>query len=80
MTQPTIPANGTHAVVFNEHTLGILYADNALQILHASILRGAVTYGILNGTIHVTEQSIRRATLQDFDDYRVSYHPSYLLS
>lgn len=60
-------------VVADGHTLG--YIDprlpDTLQILHASILRGA-TFQVLPESTYVKGRDIRLATPKDFEDFRVS--------
>lgn len=72
----TIP----HTIVLDEHTLGVVYPNNRLQILHASILRGSPHP--IDGVIHfdpvLHAGRFRAATEQDFKDYRVQFHPDYL--
>ncbi len=71
-------------IVFKEHTLGVIY-PNGLQILHSSILRGSPIQGdplSAAGTLAfdpiLDAGNFRPATEQDFKDYRVAFHPSYL--
>lgn len=67
----------TKYIVLNEHTLGyLLYKDpksefQYMSILHASILKGS-PHNWLNGSVLISpSDTIRPATLQDFEDFRV---------
>lgn len=65
--------------VYMENTLGYLFAINGrnyLGILHASILKGS-TFNWLGGAILVDMANVRRATVKDFDDYRVCVPPDF---
>jgi len=64
------------AFVYREHTLGLLTGDNTLDVLHASVLRGAVGT-TPSDPIHVDKKDLRPASKQDFIDYRVQWHPDY---
>jgi len=69
-------------IVLDEHTLGIVYPNNNLQILHTSILRGS-PWGSYNPyLIHfdpvLMAGRYRAATYQDFTDYRIA-NPEYYL-
>jgi hypothetical protein len=61
-------------VVFDNHTLGVVMGES-LQILHADVLRGASTP--TRGLIPLVRERCRPATLQDFEAFRVAYHPDY---
>jgi len=72
----TIP----RTIVLDEHTLGVVY-PNGLQILHASVSRGASFYpndGVIPFDPVLKAGRFRAATEQDFKDYRVQFHPDYL--
>jgi ribose 5-phosphate isomerase RpiB len=72
----TFQASGTQItiVVANENTLGYIFPEqkSTIHVLHASILKGAHGWG--NGSSISANQckSIRVATENDFNDYRVS--------
>jgi hypothetical protein len=75
--QCIIPAQKT-AVVYNNHTLGLLTPKEcngdvvySLEILAASVIKGA-TFNSIDGSISVNIEHCRKATIQDFDDFRVS--------
>lgn len=60
--------------VYQENTLGYLFqldGRNLLGILHASVLKGS-SFNWLGGPISVDMDKVRKATLQDFEEYRVS--------
>lgn len=61
-------------VVLNEHTLGYIHPNGEpfMSVLHGSVLKGS-PYGWMNGSICIpTGATVRLATTQDFDEYRVS--------
>jgi hypothetical protein len=64
-------------VVVNENTLGYILPEfpKQVSVLHASVLRGAY-FGSIGNPIPIGEKwcnhSVRLATEQDFNDYRVS--------
>lgn len=64
--------------IYAEHTLGYVYevsGESHFGILHTSILKGSYLNGH-SSTVHFKDDStFRKATEQDFDDYRV-YLPS----
>lgn len=63
------------AVVVGEHTLGVIIG-NEIQVLRASVLRGAPSEGNpFVGCIPMQEH--RLATRADFDAFSVHYHPDY---
>jgi len=68
-------------VVLNEHTFGVsytnLYGMKEVLPLAVSILRGAVNDGT-HGSICINfNDTVRDATLEDFDLFRCSVPPSY---
>lgn len=83
LSNRTITNNNTvKYVVYNENTLGYMFTDDAgnkrLGTLHASILKGA-THNSLSDPLYLTDKDmIRRATLKDFEAYRVSLPPDFL--
>ncbi len=64
------------AVVYREHTLGVMVDRRILQILASSVLRGAPFFQ--DDWLFVSDDEVRTATVEDFDIYRVMYHPDYL--
>ena len=74
------------SIVLEEHTLGVVYPMGnlfQLQILHTSPLRGSPIQGdplSSMGTMVFCPYTskYRTATEQDFNDFRVSFHPDYL--
>lgn len=56
-------------VVVNEHTLGVLRNRN-LEILHTSILKGSPWSPY--SQIYIINETVRQATLLDFENFRVS--------
>lgn len=66
-------------VVVNEYALCYILPELPEQagILHASILRGCLCYGPLDGSMPLFGKTVRLATEQDFDDYRVHFADSY---
>ena len=64
------------AVIFREHTLGLMGSGNTIEPLHASVLRGA-TSTVHTGPFPADAGDVRPATMQDFEDFRVKWHPEY---
>jgi|AntRauTorcE11897_2_1112592.scaffolds.fasta_scaffold58970_1 hypothetical protein len=64
------------AVVYREHTLGLIINGNTMQVLKASVLRGA-TSTQQQGVVMVNEADTRPATREDFCSFRVHWHPDY---
>ena len=60
-------------VVFNEHTLGYILPEQPERvcILHTSILKGS--YLSNSSTIYVSDGTVRLASEQDFNSFRVSF-------
>ena len=67
-------------VIYKEHTLGYLFKSNSqskyltIGVLHSSVIKGATT-SIYPDNIFIDYydmQNIRKATLKDFNDFRVS--------
>lgn len=77
--------NKIKLVVYNENTLGYILPEKPkyVQVLHASVLRGA-NHTIEPTSFYIHKSSkVRLATEQDFNDYRVSMegfknNPEYL--
>lgn len=69
----------TQAVVYKEHTLGLLDPGNIIGVLHASVLRGA-PFSVHSTPIFASEQEFRQATLADFEAFRVKWHSDYLVA
>lgn len=67
------------AVVYKEHTLGLLYEGGLIEVLRASLLKGAV-FSVHPSPFFAREEDYRQATKQDFDEYRVHWHPDYLVA
>lgn len=66
------------AVVYREHTLGLL-SGNSIEVLRASVRKGA-SFRVHDSPFTVNMEDCRPATKQDFDDYRVHWHPDYLVA
>lgn len=64
------------AVIFREHTLGLMGSGNTIEPLHASVLRGA-TFTVHPSPFQADMQDVRMATKQDFEEFRVKWHPEY---
>jgi len=60
-------------VVFNEHTLGYILPEQPERvcILHTSILKGS--YLTDRSTIYVSDGTVRLASEEDFNSFRVSF-------
>lgn len=65
------------AVVYREHTLGVMVNSHVLQVLSSSVLKGAPFFH--DSLLFVSDDETRRATMKDFDTYRVIHHPDYLV-
>jgi hypothetical protein len=61
------------------HTLGIYVRSNTVQVMHASILRGAPMWQS-GDVLHVFERDLRAATREDFDAHSIMFHPDYLVT
>jgi hypothetical protein len=72
------------AVVYKEHTLGTLFDMEAgkkgVEILRGLISKGAPLNVYNDPHYCVDDNDYRLATLEDFETYRVVYHPSYLIT
>ena len=66
------------AVVCEEHTLGVICANGAVQPLRAMTTKGA-PFSVFEYPFTPMVDKTRPATLDDFDEYRVRYHPEYKL-
>lgn len=66
-------------VVYREHTMGILYPDNWLDIHCAHVTKGA-TFQVHPEPTIVNVSELRLATEKDFDDYRISFVESWICS
>ncbi len=66
------------AVVYREHTLGLLGDDGWIQPLRISALKGA-PFHLHEAPFVPDMKDVRPATLADFDEFRVRYHPDYLI-
>jgi hypothetical protein len=62
-------------VVLNENTLGVIHKEqpNVLDVLAGSVLKGG--HDPKNGIVYFSYgiDDVRLATIEDFDEYRVSY-------
>ncbi len=69
------------AVVFNEHTLGLLWIDEqgglSVEPLRALTTKGA-PFSVHDDPFIATPDKLRTATLTDFTDYRVQHSDTYL--
>jgi hypothetical protein len=69
--------------VYQEHTLGYVYKGSfgqiAFAILHTSILKGSPLNGLSSQVWLSTTEKLRKATPEDFDDYRVVLPPDFNL-
>jgi hypothetical protein len=63
------------SIVIGEHTLAAKLPNGTYQILFASILRGASQFDGWN----FLPKNYRLATREDFNTFRVDFHPDYLL-
>lgn len=69
------------AVVYKEHTLGLLWGDGNIEVLHSSLLKGARDFSAHSRIIYIYDnKDIRAATAEDFEEFRVCHHESYLLN
>lgn len=65
--------------VYMENTFGYLFNMNGqpyLGILHASVLKRS-TFNWLGGPICVNMNEVRKATVNDFEEYRVCVPPDF---
>lgn len=75
-----VPKNAIlYYAVYNNHTLGYIYLSDCytimFSILHASSLKGSPFNSLSSGPLFIhswEKHKVRRATLQDFEEYRVS--------
>lgn len=69
----------TKLVVFKEHTLGYILPElpDYVQILEASILRGATFRMFPDSDVINNPSDVRLATEQDFEDYRCQFSEVY---
>jgi len=67
------------AVVYQNHTLGVYHPEtNSIDVLHSSVLKGAPINDYLPEPKLGDWGEMRYATKEDFEDFRVRFHPSYL--
>ena len=64
------------AVVIGEHTLGTIM-PNGVQVLRSSVLRGSPYEGYPEPGVIALAGNWRHATREDFEVYRVGWHPDY---
>ena len=62
-------------VVLNEHTLGYIFPElpGYVQILHASVLRGATSGRLESSVLTSPKDNVRLASEQDFNTFNVSF-------
>lgn len=68
------------AVIYKEHTLGLLWGDGSIEVLHSSILKGAPFSLHPDIISSFTCKEVRAATIEDFKEFRVCHHEAYLLN
>jgi hypothetical protein len=66
------------AVVYREHTLGVMVSSGVMQVLNSSVLKGAPFFH--DDLLYVSDDDVRGATTKDFDTYRVVHHPDYRIT
>jgi len=66
------------AVVADGHTLGVLMGSS-VQVLRSSVLRGS-PWAIQDIGLWPVGKDVRQATRKDFDDFRVTWHPDYIVA
>ena len=59
-------------MVIDEHTLGVIMSNGRVQVLHASVLRGATWGSPAVVLLPMDKKRYRDATEKDFRDFRVS--------
>jgi hypothetical protein len=67
------------AVVYKEHSLGVIDENGVFHTLHRDVFKSGKAYQS-DAPIFPEVCDIRDATEEDFADYRVKFHPSYLVS
>lgn len=69
----------TKLVVFKEHTLGYILPElpDYVQILHASILKGATFRMHPDSDVVNKHSDVRLATEKDFDEFRCQFSEAY---
>lgn len=72
-----IGTNMYKAVVYNNHTLGILFPNNILQVLYGKVHLGGKPWN--SEPFNVFDDEIRPATLNDFVNFNVKYHKDYIV-
>ena len=76
ITEAEVPQSSRY-VVCDEHTLGFKHTNNCIEILRASVLRGAVFELYPAPKLAIMFNTLRQATLQDFKVYRVVPPPGF---
>jgi hypothetical protein len=66
-------------VVYKEHSLGVVHKNGMFETLRRNVAKDGGAYKDCDCFLF-KESDVREATLQDFTDYRVRYHPDYLIS
>ncbi len=72
-------SDGVMAVVYKEHTLGLIGPGIFIGVLRASVLKGAI-FSVHDDPFIANEEDLRQATMQDFHDFRVKWNPQYLVT
>lgn len=67
-------------VVYKEHTLGLVFEENVMQILSSSVINGSDDICGEDGCIQFEDNEVRMATLKDFESFRVQYHTDYIVA
>lgn len=73
MSAPAVTVEGLNPLykVCDEHTLVAVLPNGWLQVLHASVLRGAIWEALPAAKHPVSYRTFRQATMADFDALRV---------
>ncbi|CAH7361661.1 hypothetical protein VCRA2110O2_30151 [Vibrio crassostreae] len=74
-----LPVATVKAVVYKEHTLGLLgttFDKPSIEVLNGLVSRGGKTI-MDSPLLFVDEADFRPATKQDFETFRVVWNPAY---